>query len=40
MKPSPFDRLLTIFLCLDLALACWYLTRWYAFHDQMLILML
>jgi len=36
MKPRLIDRLLTIFLCLNLVLALWYLSRWYAFHDQML----
>lgn len=40
MKPSLADRLLTIFLCLDLVLAAWYLLRWYASHDHMLALVL
>lgn len=40
MKPSLSDRLLTIFVCLDLVLAGWYLSSWYTFQDQMLFLVL
>ena len=40
MKPSLADRILTIFLWLDLALAGWYLFRCYACHNQMLNLIL
>ncbi len=36
MKPSPIDRLLTICLCLDLALAFWCLHLSYAYHHTML----
>jgi hypothetical protein len=40
MKPSLADRILTIFLWLNLTLAGWYLFRWFAGHDQMLNLIL
>jgi len=39
-KPSPADRVLTIFLWLDLALAGWYLSRCYDYHDKLLNLIL
>jgi hypothetical protein len=37
MQPSLIDRLLIIVLCLDLVLALWCLSTWYAFHNQMLV---
>ncbi|MEJ2069094.1 MAG: hypothetical protein P8X65_12835 [Syntrophobacterales bacterium] len=37
MQPKLIYRLLIIILCLDLTLALWCLSRWYAFHHQMLI---
>ena len=40
MKPSLADRILTIFLWLDLALAGWYLSRCYEYHDKLLNLIL
>ena len=35
MKPRLIDRLLTICLCLDLALAFWCLSLRYAYHETM-----
>ncbi len=40
MKLRLIDRLLTIFLCLDLALAFWCLFLNYAYHNLMLATML
>ncbi len=40
MKPRLIDRLLTIVLYLDLALAFWCLSINYAYHDRMLATML
>jgi hypothetical protein len=39
MKPGRVDRLLTITLCLDLALAFWCLSVGYAYHHRMLALL-
>ncbi len=35
MKPRLIDRLLVIFLCLDLVLAFWCLSLTYAYHNYM-----
>jgi hypothetical protein len=40
MKPRLIDRLLTICLCLVLVLAFWCLSTSYAYHHQMLAVML
>ena len=37
MPSRLIDRFLIIILCVNLVLALWGLSRWYAFHHQLLI---